>query len=456
MKGYAAALLIAVLLVTQAPLRGSEGDLLTLSDCIQIALENNSQLRIAGRNVDVSVTDQVIARSYMLPTLSTSFGSGKFIQGERILQLDVPVGIDPNTGQMIYQQKQIIQDKSERNSHSASVSLYQNIFDFGRSIYGIKQANAMYNASEHSLVSTRQAVILNVKTNYYRLLEEIKLQGVYEEAVKLADDQLKRVESMVEVGSASQAEWYQARVSLGGQRRNLITQKNMVAMARANLNNALGRNPNIPIDIEEDLGEALQPTYDFETAVKTALQNNPQIKSAIQELRASTYSVKISQSRYLPSIGASARYSRNNDDIGRVYTPELNRDFSVTIGVGLDLNIFNGFADHAAVQKASLNAQIAQERLAESQRLLIAEVKQYFLSLKALKDIIEINKENLEAAKENLRLQQERRRVGAGTELEVSEAQVQLTEAQSTLVRAEYESKIVKAQLESMMGTISD
>ena len=457
MKGFAVTLLIAVLFIAQAPLLGNENELLTLSDCIQIALENNSQLRIAEKNVDLAIADRMIAKSYMLPSLSTSLGSGKFIQGERILQMDVPTGrIDPTTGQVIYEQKQITQRRTERNSHSASISLNQNIFDFGRSINGIKQANAYHSASKQSLLSTRQAVILNVKANYYKLLEDIKLYKVYEDAVKLAEDQLKRVESMVEVGSASRAEWYQARVSLGEQNRSLINQKNLVTMARANLNNALGRNPNTPIDIHEDLGEALQLDYDFNTAVETALQNNPQLKAAIDELRASGFSIKIAKRRFLPNIGARANYSRNNDDYARVYSTELNRDFSLTLGVGLDLNIFDGFADKAAVQKANLNTQIAQERLAETQRLIIAEVKQYFLSLKALRDIIEINKENLEAASENLRLQQERRRVGAGTELEVSEAQVHLTEAQSTLVRAEYESKIVKAQLEAAIGIISE
>jgi len=456
MRNYTLTLLFILLITIHVPLRGSDNLVLSLNDCIKIALKNNSQLKISERNVDLSVMDKMIARAYLLPTISTSFGSGKYIQGERVLQTDVPVGINPETGQMIYEQKQIIQDRVERNSHSASISLYQNIFDFGRSIYSIKQANAMNRAAESSLLSTRQSVILNVKTNYYNLLKAMKLQKVYEDAVELSEAQVKRVESMVEVGSASKAEWYQARVSFGENLRNLITQKNMVSMARADLNNALGRNPNTPFEIQEDAGEAIHPDYDFETAVETALKNNPEIKSALQELRATSYGIRVAQSRYLPNIGVQARYSRNNDDIGRVYSPELNRDFSVTMGIGLDLNIFNGFADHAAVQKADLNSQIAQERFAESQRVLIATVKQHFLSLQALKDIIEINQENLEAAEENLRLQQERRRVGAGTELEVSEAQVRVTEAQSTLVRAEYDSKIVKAQLEATMGIISE
>ena len=92
------------------------------------------------------------------------------------------------------------------------------------------------------------------------------------------------------------------------------------------------------------------------------------------------------------------------------------------------------------------------ENLAERKRTVTAEVKQYFLQLNAYKEILDINRQNIEASKENLRLQLEKRRVGSGTELEVTQAQVELTRALSTLVQAEYDAKISKAQLEAVMG----
>jgi len=132
----------------------------------------------------------------------------------------------------------------------------------------------------------------------------------------------------------------------------------------------------------------------------------------------------------------------------------LDKDFSATIGVGLDLNIFNGFADKAAVQRNTISYNIAIENYAETKRLLLSGVKQYYLQLEAYKDIIEINKQNIDAYQENLRLQQEKRRVGSGTELEVSQAQYELTQARSNLIQAEFNAKIAKAQLEAVLGII--
>ena len=60
----------------------------------------------------------------------------------------------------------------------------------------------------------------------------------------------------------------------------------------------------------------------------------------------------------------------------------------------------------------------------------------------------------LEAAKEEYRLAEERYRIGSGTALEVREAQVNLTRAEQTLVAAQYNARIVQAQIEEKIGTI--
>ncbi len=444
--------LLALLILSTNLLWAQDEPALTLQNCIEIALKNNSQLRNAERRVEIAGTIVTAARANLLPHVNASLGSGKYIQGARIVQQDVPSGLDPITGRILYEQKEIVQERIERNSHSARVSLSQHVFDFGQTINGIKEVKASESAEQYSMISTKQTVILNVKKAYYELLKAYRLQEVYQEAVKLAQDQVNRSQAMYDIGLASQAEVFQAKVNLGSNQLNLITQQNLVEIAHANLNNALGRNPSTPYKLIEDKSEPIFPTYQFEEALNTSLGNNQDIKTLELQAKAYMYSTRAAKGRYLPSIGASVSYARNNDDYARVYSSELNRDFSANFGIGLDLNIFNGFSDQAAVQRESINYQMAMENLAERKRTVTAEVKQYFLQLNAYKEILDINRQNIEASKENLRLQLEKRRVGSGTELEVTQAQVELTRALSTLVQAEYDAKISKAQLEAVMG----
>jgi outer membrane protein TolC len=53
-----------------------------------------------------------------------------------------------------------------------------------------------------------------------------------------------------------------------------------------------------------------------------------------------------------------------------------------------------------------------------------------------------------------LRLAEERYRVGAGTLLDIINAQVNVTRSRSTFVRAKYDSMIALAQLQASMGTL--
>jgi outer membrane protein TolC len=58
------------------------------------------------------------------------------------------------------------------------------------------------------------------------------------------------------------------------------------------------------------------------------------------------------------------------------------------------------------------------------------------------------------SAQEDLRLAQERYRVGAGTLLDIINAQVNVTRAKTTLVQAKYDSMIAQASLEAAMGVL--
>ena len=426
---------------------------LGLEECIDIALSNNYEMRVAQMSVELAERDITSARSAWLPNVNSSFSFGKYIQGPRTVREDYPIGVDEN-GDYLFEERSVKYAKTERNSYSASVSLDQHIYDFGRTGSRIRQAKALQQYYEHNLFNTKNFVIANVHNNYFQLLKALKLRDVYAEAVTHAEENLEYNETMLDVGLKSKAEIYQAKVNLGNQKTALINQLNAIELAKAALNSAMGRNPATPIEIEEDMPQPIFPTYNFEEAVEIALDKNDRLRAIENEVKATEYAIKAAKASFAPSIGARVGYYRDNDELSRVYSSNLNEDYTATIGAGINLNIFNGLADKTEVERQKLNNQMALEKLNEERRLLITQIRQYFLLLKAFEDIITINEENLQAYEENLRLQQEKRRVGAGTELEVRQAQVDVIQAQETLVGAKHEAKINRAYLEAALGII--
>ncbi|MDQ7052996.1 MAG: TolC family protein [candidate division KSB1 bacterium] len=171
------------------------------------------------------------------------------------------------------------------------------------------------------------------------------------------------------------------------------------------------------------------------------------------DMMAASYGAKAARARYLPIITGSLSYSRDNTDIQKVYSG-FDKNYSVSFGINLSLNLFNGFNDAAAVERESLNYRIALENLKEQERQLRQRVQTALQSLEMWKQISEINQLNLRSAEEELRLAQERYRVGAGTLLELITAQVNLTRARATLVQAKYDAKVAEAELKAAMGIL--
>ncbi|MDQ7052994.1 MAG: TolC family protein [candidate division KSB1 bacterium] len=122
-----------------APVAQAQQKPFTLEQCVQIALENNAQVLIAKRRVGIAQTNVASARSTILPRLSSSVSLGQFRSGPRTLQMDVPVGFDPETGRAIFEQREIVQEGFRRDNYSMRFSLNQTLFDFGQSINNIKK-----------------------------------------------------------------------------------------------------------------------------------------------------------------------------------------------------------------------------------------------------------------------------------------------------------------------------
>lgn len=452
---------VIVLCMFATSVFAQNGKALSLQECISLAMKNNSDLKRAVYEVDRSGANVKGSYAAVLPKINTSFSSDRSTLGSSVNSRSIPVVnpqtgqpvIDPETGEQIYDRVVTISPKTTFNNHTASLNVSQRLFDFGRNWNTIRQAKATYESSTQSLEATRNSVFATVKRRYLELLKELKLEQEYAEAVERSKEQLNKTRSMFEIGSVAQIDVYRQEVILGTDEINLINQRNIVQIAKGNLNVAMGRDPEADISIQ-DLDESFTvPVQSLEEAYAIAEENNPDLKRFEYDMRSAEIGRKIAKARYLPTIDLSFVYSRDNEKFNRVYG-DLGRNYFLRFGATLNFNIFNGFADVAEVSRQSAGYSIARESWINRRRTLQLEVKQAFLNLQAFREISKINERNLKSAEEDYRLALERYRVGAGTQLEVTDSQVSLTRARVNLVRSKYDALIAKAQLEAALGRI--
>ncbi len=425
-------------------------ELLTLDDCINIALENNSILINTEYAYTAAKKDVVGSYEGVLPRIDVSAGKGRVETGPSEYLSNEPVGIDPETGNVIYEQRTRKIDKQFRESSSASVTVSQTFFDGGIWWNQIRKARADKRSAEYEYETQKNQVVLDVQEAYFDLLKQIKLLEVNQLAVDRSKAQLDRAERMFELGATAKLDVYRARVNLGNDRITLLTQKNVVAQARQYLNLVMGRKPETPIKIDAplDLKSAL-PSIDG--LIHKSFENQPMIKKNEADIKSRELSLAMAKGINFPRISAYVNYDRFHENTHKVFS-DFDQNYQTRYGINLSFNLFNGFSDIVNVQKAAISEKSARETFENYRRQLAASIRQYYANYQSYLDIIEINEQNLEAAKEEYRLADERYQIGAGTALEVREAQVNLTRAEQTLVAARYNARIVLAQLDNQVG----
>lgn len=118
----------------------------------------------------------------------------------------------------------------------------------------------------------------------------------------------------------------------------------------------------------------------------------------------------------------------------------------------ISLPIFDGFSRNLQVAQARAAEDDLTEGVRARQLLLETEVSGRYLGVNNAFLAIQVQEQSRQAAREQLRLAQDRYRLGAGSSLEVSDAQNTVTRAEADYVTAVYEYHKAIAVLEFAVG----
>ncbi len=455
-------IIVAILIIVNAfPCFIYGQDILSIDDCIEIALKHNSLYRNTKERENIAKSQVLSSYSPILPKMNFGVNGNHSYSGPYTSEYQTPVYQYDNDGKPVLdsQGNQVVEkyvktlSKSEphsNNAYSAGVSFNQLIYDGGRWWNRIRSQNSNLSARSYDTELSRLNTITLVKQSYYELLKAQNQLIVYKEAIKLAEEQLKRSESRYEVGSVAEIDVLSSQVDLNEQKINLLSQQRAVEEARNNLNTVMGQGINEPLMIYED--STVTPfSKSIEDVLRLAERSNLSIKTAEVEVTRSRLQYKIAKGSLLPTINANFGYSRSNPNFDLIYQT-LNQNYSWRYGLSLSLPIFDGFKTKSDIQSSHSNVKITEENVVDAKRNVLKNVKNYYVELVNNLDLIKMLKVNLIAAEKNVELAQERYSVGAGTLLETITARVQYTTARIWLVRAIYDVKIARAKLEGAVG----
>lgn len=393
---------------------------LGIDAAIQTALEKNPEILAAIQQIRLTRGQLVQVRAALLPTLQAQSGYG--VESDTLANPGGEFGPGGNN-----------------QSWNVALSVNQNLWSGWKNQADFSAARLANDSAFYSLRQTIDKVVSETKKLFYDVIFNRALIRVREESVAVLQSQLQDQQSRFEAGTVPRFNVLQAEVALANAIPPVIQARNALRISQFALVKQLGldypSNPSlVPIDVVGQLD--YDPIkLDLSGAVFAALTRNPSLKVQRQNILISKEQLKAALSGFQPTLNATAGYQAFNIPTASSLDEAVNGLF---FGVTGSWNIFDGLATIGATQAARASLQQSMINYDNSARGVELDVQRAVSNLIEAQEVIDSQRANVVQATEALRLSRERLDAGAGTQLDVLNAQVSLLQAQTTELEGRY------------------
>jgi outer membrane protein TolC len=408
------------------------GEILTLEKCVNLALANNQDLKIAQEKILESEGRKQETFGNFLPKL---IGSGSYTRLEESPRMTIFFLGSEQTFEL-----------GPENLYNTQLTLRQPLFAWGKIYHIDKQARLNYRLVNEEYKKVKNGLIFEVKRAFYNVLLAKQFVIIAEEAVEVANSHYKTAHGLYKEGRVSDYDVSRAKVQLVNNQTNLIKAKNSLKLAREELYILLNTELKEDWDIEGELFFEKREV-NLQDAVGKALVERSEIRQLMIHKDIAEISIKLARADNRPSLDLLVNYQYTN--------PFYNREeWGGTWNAILSLNfpIFSGFSDWGRIKQAK--AGLEQVKILNSQvkERIKLEVKKAIFDMEESEERIEAQTENVKLARENLRIAKERYRQGLMSEIELRDAELSLTQAETDYFQALYDYNVASAFLDKAIG----
>lgn len=413
---------------------------LTMDEAINLALEKNSELKIAKMEFDKSEQKLSEARSGLFPKLDLSGQYQRFINKPVIfLPPGSPLGPTLEIG--------------ADNSYNASAQLSLPLFALP--LYqGIGLASDALAIAEQNISNVKSKIVGDVKKAFLAVILTRETKDVLQQSLKNAEDNFENIKRLNSAGTLSDYDVLRAEVQVENLKPVVLQMENNYKLSLEALKVTIGLDANQNIDVVGDM--EFDESYKLPTeqeVIDELLQNNPQLAILDKQVKFNDRNVSLEQAAYFPSLAGFGNYQYQTQANNFNFS-DYNWVKTFVLGLQLQIPIFNGFKTQSRVSQA----EIGLNQAVEQKRNLTEAIKTQALSVvyRVQQALLRIQGQNktVRTAQEGYEIAKRRLENNVGTQLEVNDAELALRQAKLNRLQAIYDFKVAEADLETVLGRI--
>ncbi|HUQ05707.1 MAG TPA: TolC family protein [Kofleriaceae bacterium] len=420
-KSSIQAIVVGASITTAAPV-SAHAETLTLAGALARARGEQPSLRVARAQVEQSAAqiDQIDATAK--PTVAVGVGvDAQATRPPDLFDVSSSAGVD--------------------------VTGHLNLWDFGQRKLRRRAALASLEAIEWSARGRTRDVERQVAEAYWSALAREQLVGIAQATVAAEERHFDEAQRFVAADARASIDLAQVRSTLAQARLALVTAENEYAAARVALEQAMG----VVLERGWDLADAWPAAITGEDGALDALvarveQSSDELAAAKARQRAAEATVTVDAAAWRPALDATARAQASTPGF-----TDLTTGWSA--GVTLSWSLWDGGARRATLRGSRAAREAARAEVEELQLRLRGDVENARVAVRGAKARQVAAAEVLAAAAEELRLAEARYTAGAGSTIEVADAQDRVTSASTEQVQAQLALARARTTLSRLLAT---
>lgn len=384
-----------------------------LKKIIEMALDNNRDLRIATLNIERFRAMYQIQRTGLLPKADLSAGAGF----QRIPEDLSPSGHSKTTHQ-----------------YDVGFGLVSYELDlFGR-IRSLKdQALEQYLATEQARQSVQLTIVSQVATSYLTLAADRERLKLAKETLTSQQGSLHLIERRFEAGVSSSLDLQQARISVEAARVDIANYTAVVAQDENALNLLVGAD--VPADLlQMSLAETFVPIKGVSPGLPSdVLLRRPDIIQAESQLKAANANIGAAQAAFFPRITLVSSIGLGSDELAGLFKGGA---LAWSIAPRISLPIFDAGSNKANLKVSEVDHDIMVVRYEKTIKTAFREVADALAKRSTIDELLAAQQSLVSSASERYALSQARFDKGVDSHLNVLDSQRSLYGARQNLISA--------------------
>jgi outer membrane protein TolC len=436
--------LIPLLLLTYVSWAGAQdmpvtASVISLSEAIRRAEQNEPNFANAVATQKSAAIDRYLAKAALLPSVTY----------HNQMLYTAPNGHANQAGLVGLQEAPVFIANNAVREYASQASITETI-GMGQ-LANARAASANADRQVAEMEIARRGLVATVVALYFGVAaSETKLrllQTAVAEATSFTELTGKR-EAAREV---AHADVVKAELQQQQRQRDLSDAALVAAKARLELAALLFADPRTPYTTEVAASPPILPTRDEVDRLSST--NNPEIRSALAELRASDAEVSVAKAAYIPDLVLNFNYGIDAPQFAK-RGPDDVRNLGYSLSATLDIPIWDWLSTQKRVKQREIGRDAVHLALTAAQKRMIVSLEEAYAEASAARDQQELLNQSVRTAGESLHLTKLRYSAGEATALEVVDAQNAYLSAETAEVDGAVRYQSALAELQLLTGTL--